>query len=106
MAEAFLRGEVTGRPPSAPATAEAGRHIVPFAEVPPPRPPCVRWLWQLAGRSVPCAAVSRCRCRSQPQMRASSTPRMLPVVSSRCPRRMLMQFTWLLPSMQGQVCCR
>lgn len=38
MAEAFLRGEVTGRPPSAPATADAGRHIVPFAEVPPPPP--------------------------------------------------------------------
>ena len=107
MAEAFLRGEVTGRPPSAPATADAGRHIVPFAEVlpslravavaagraqralwPPHRalcrgaprpacggcgswpgaacplaatscplprcsPPCVQWLWQLAGRSVP-----------------------------------------------------
>lgn len=33
MAEAFLRGEVTGRPPSAPAAAEPGRHVVPFAEV-------------------------------------------------------------------------
>ena len=33
MAEAFLRGEVIGRPPSAPASAEPGRHIVPFAEV-------------------------------------------------------------------------
>ena len=33
MAEAFLRGEVIGRPPSAPAAAEPGRHIVPFAEV-------------------------------------------------------------------------
>jgi len=33
MAEAFLRGDVMGRPPSAPATTEPGRHIVPFSEV-------------------------------------------------------------------------
>ncbi|KAK9839708.1 hypothetical protein WJX81_007330 [Elliptochloris bilobata] len=42
MAEAFLRGEVTGRPPSAPATAEPGRHIVPFAEVKLPLDPGTR----------------------------------------------------------------
>jgi len=33
MAEAFLRGDVMGRPPSAPAATEPGRHIVPFSEV-------------------------------------------------------------------------
>jgi len=34
MAEAFLRGDVMGRPPSAPAATEPGRHIVPCPGAP------------------------------------------------------------------------
>ena len=103
MAEAFLRGEVTGRPPSAPATADAGRHIVPFAEV----LPSLRAMAVAAGREQRAFCGGTCcrRC-SQQQMRASSTPACCSSSLQGALRRMPMQFAWLLPSMQGQVCCR